>query len=251
MTGVRYEVSGGVATLTLDETDNKNSLSLTLVDGLEAAIARAVADDGVRALVLTNEGSTFCAGANLRGESASLARVAAVFAAIQDSPKPVVGAIAGHCMGGGVGLAAVCDISVVSRDAKIGFTEVRLGVAPAVISVIVLGKLRRADASELFLTGRRICADRAQEVGLVNEAVDAADLQTKVEEIVGELVQGGPLALAAAKGLLQTVPDLSRADGYAYTAELSQRLFASPEAQEGIAAFRERRPASWVPAREA
>lgn len=247
MTGVRYEVAGGVATLTLDETDNKNALSLTLVDGLDAAIARAVADDDARAIVLTNEGSTFCAGANLRGESASLARVAEVFAAIQDSPKPVIGAIAGHCMGGGVGMAAVCDISIVSREAKIGFTEVRLGVAPAVISVIVLSKLRRADASELFLTGRRISADRAQEVGLVNYAVDAADLRAKTDEIVGEVVQGGPLALAASKGLLQTVPDLDREEGYRYTAELSQRLFASPEAQEGIAAFRERRPAAWVP----
>lgn len=247
MTGVRYEVAAGVATLTLDETDNKNALSLTLVDGLAAAIARSVEDHDVRAVVLTNEGSTFCAGANLRGESATLARVAEVFAAIQDSPKPVIGAIAGHCMGGGVGLAAVCDISIVSREAKIGFTEVRLGVAPAVISVIVLGKLRRADASELFLTGRRISADRAAEVGLVNHAVDGAELEAKVTEVVGEIVQGGPLALAASKSLLQTVPDLGREEAYAYTAELSQRLFASPEAQEGIAAFRERRPAAWVP----
>jgi methylglutaconyl-CoA hydratase len=251
VTGVRYAVSAGVATLTLDEADNKNSLSLTLVEGLGAALARAVADEDVRAVLLTNDGTTFCAGANLRGESASLASVGVVLAAIQDSPKPVIGAINGHCMGGGVGLAAACDISVVSREAKIGFTEVRLGVCPAVISVVVLPKLGRADAAELFLTGRRISADRAVEVGLVNYAVDAADLQAKADEVLAEVVQGGPLALAAAKALLTTVPQLSRDDAFAHTADLSQRMFASPEAQEGIAAFRERRAASWVPVRNA
>jgi len=247
VTGVRYEVAGGVARLTLDETDNKNALSLTLVDGLADALARAVDDEAARAVVLTHEGNTFCAGANLRGESAPLARVAEVLAAIQDSPKPVIARIAGHCMGGGVGLAAACDLSVLSHEATIGFTEVRLGVSPAVISVVVLPKLRRADAAELFLTGRRISAERAAEVGLVTRAVDASELDSTVDELVGEVVKGGPIALAMSKQLLQQVPQMDREQGYAWTAELSQRLFASPEAQEGIAAFRERRAASWVP----
>lgn len=248
MTGVRQEFAGGVARLTLDETDNKNALSPTLVDGLADALARAVAQDDVRAVLLTHEGNTFCAGANLRGESAPLARVGELLAAIQDSPKPVIARIAGHCMGGGVGLAAACDLSVLSTEATVGFTEVRLGVTPAVISVVVLPKLRRADAAELFLTGRRIGAEAAAEVGLVTRAVEAAALDDTVADLVAEVVQGGPIALATCKQLLQQVPRMDRAEGYAWTAELSQRLFASAEAQEGITAFRERRPACWVPA---
>ena len=150
-------------------------------------------------------------------------------------------------MGGGVGLAAACDISVVSDEARIGFTEVRIGVAPAMISVICLPKMRRSDAMELFLSGERITAERAVEVGLLNRVVPADGLDDAVDEIVRNVVAGGPLALTAAKRLVNEVPSMDRAEAFAFTEPLSAELFASDEATEGIAAFREKRPARWVP----
>lgn len=248
MTGVRYELDAGVATLTLDEPDSKNALTPTIVDGLADGLARAMADDEVRVVVLANEGNTFCAGADLKG-SGNPARVAFpdVLAAMLDGPKPVVGRITGHCMGGGVGLAAACDLSVAADDARFGFTEVRIGVAPAMISVVCLPKLRPADAAELFLTGRRVTAAKAAEVGLINRAVPAEEVGAVVDELVQELVAGGPNALAATKGLIAQVPSMGRDEAFARTAELSARLFASDEAAAGMAAFRERRPAPWIP----
>lgn len=242
-------VESGVATITLDRPEQRNALSVELVDSLADHLHEAIADEAVRVVVLTNVGTTFCAGADLRSGSSGSARhsLVDVLAAILDAPKPVVGRIAGHCMGGGVGLAAACDVSVVADDARIGFTEVRIGVAPAMISVVCLPKLRRADAAELFLTGQRITAGRAVEVGLLNRAVPRADVDATVGDVVSELVQGGPAALAAAKRLLRDVPRLPRDEAFAITAELSAELFASEEAAEGMAAFREKRPARWVP----
>ncbi len=242
-------VERGVATICLDRPDSRNALSTELVDSLGDHLEAAVADDTVRVVVLTNEGTTFCAGADLRSGAAGSPRhsLVDILTAMLDSPKPVVGRIAGHCMGGGVGLAAACDISVVADDARIGFTEVRIGVAPAMISVVCLPKMRRADATELFLSGERITAARAVEVGLLNRAVPRDQLDGAVAEVVDKVVAGGPLALAAAKRLVNEVPDLDRAAAFAMTEVLSAELFASDEAAEGIAAFREKRPARWVP----
>lgn len=242
-------VDGGVATITLDRPDARNALSPELVDSLADDLEAAVADDAVRVVVLTNAGTTFCAGADLRSGGARSPRrsLVDVLTAMLDSPKPVIGRIAGHCMGGGVGLAAACDISVIVDDAKVGFTEVRIGVAPAMISVVCLPKMRRADASELFLSGERITAARAVEVGLVNRVVARDALDAAVAEVVAKVVAGGPLALAASKRLLRDVPDLARDEAFAMTEVLSAELFASDEAAVGMAAFREKRPAPWVP----
>jgi methylglutaconyl-CoA hydratase len=239
----------GVATITLDRPERRNALSPELVDSLAEHLREAVADPAARVVVLTNAGTTFCAGADLKAGGAGSARhsLVDVLTAILDAPKPVVGRIAGHCMGGGVGLAAACDVSVVADDARIGFTEVRIGVAPAMISVVCLPKLGRADAAELFLSGERISAGRAVEVGLLNRAVPRADLDAAVADVVDQLVRGGPAALAAAKRLLREVPDLPRDEAFSLTEALSAELFASDEAAEGMAAFREKRPARWVP----
>ena len=246
---VGYNVEAGVATITLAMPESKNALSTDLVNALGDHLAAAEADDAVRVVLLTNEGNTFCAGADLRGTSTTAPRhsLVSVLDAIVECPKPVVGRIAGHCTGGGVGLAAALDISVVADDALLGFTEVRLGVCPAVISVVCLPKLRRADASELFLSGERISATRARDVGLINHAVPPAELDDRVDEILGKLARGGPNALAASKQLVARVPQMSRHEAFDWTAPLSQRLFHSDEAKEGITAFRERRDASWVP----
>ena len=172
---VEYSVAGGVATLTMDQQHNRNALAPPLVDGLGDGLGAAGADPEVRVVVLTHRGPAFCAGADLSAgrDSHGPPRhdLAGVLGAMLDLPKPVVGRIAGACMGGGVGLAAACDISLAADDVRLGFTEVRLGVAPAIISVVCLPKLRRADALELFLTGERIPASRAAAVGLITAAV--------------------------------------------------------------------------------
>ena len=243
----RCETTRGVATITLDQPDTRNALSVSLLDGLGDQLSDAIADEQVRVVVVTNEGNTFCAGADLTAVGATPARweLTRLLELILDSPKPIVGRIAGHCMGGGVGLAAAFDLSVAAEDARFGFTEVRIGVAPAMISVVCLPKLRRADALELFLSGERISATRAAEVGLITKA--AADIDAVVAGWVRSLLAGGPRALAAAKRLVFSVPELERSAAFATTATLSAELFASEEGAEGIAAFRERRPAAWIP----
>jgi len=250
MSAVATSVAAGVATISMDQPHNRNALTPTLVSGLDKAFAGALADAGVRVIVLTNTGPAFCAGADLSAsDSMEQARpdITGVMATIQDSPKPVVARIAGHCMGGGVGLAAACDLSVAADDVRFGFTEVRIGVAPAIISVVCLPKLSRADALELYLTGERITAARAAEVGLINRAVTREELDSSVEELVGKLAAGAPGALAEAKRMVYDVPGQPRDEAFAAMTRLSQDLFSRPEAVEGMAAFREKRRPPWVP----
>lgn len=246
---VLHEVVAGVATLTLNRPDNRNALSPELVNGLGDALARVEADPGVRVVVLTNSGPAFCAGADLKGGGTTDPRytLPQLFSAIQQSRLPVVGRIAGHCTGGGVGLAAVCDISIAAAEVQLGFTEVRIGVIPAMISVVCLPKMRQGDAMELFLSGEKIAAARAVEVGLLNHAVPAAQLDEAVEALCAKLVRGGPEALGMAKQLAQTVPGMARAEAYEWTQAVSRERFASAEAAAGMAAFREKRDPPWVP----
>jgi methylglutaconyl-CoA hydratase len=255
---VRYAVTEAVATLTMDQPHNRNALTPALMSGLSQGLETALADEAVGVVVLTNSGPAFCAGADLSGGSQAApaggkrrgARrdgLAGLLTAIQDSAKPVVARIAGHCVAGGIGLAAACDISIADDAARFGFTEVRVGVAPAIISVVCLPKLRRADALELFLSGERISAARAAEVGLITRAVPAGDLDAEVVAVVAKLLAGGPSALAAAKRLVYTIPGMDREAAFTRTTEVSQALFASAEAAEGMAAFREKRLPSWAP----
>ena len=250
---VLYAVSDGVATLTMDRPQSRNALSPALLNGLGDGLSQARDDPTVRVVVLTHTGPAFCAGADLSVATdhgpADRPRfdLAEILALVQDVPQPVVARIAGHCFGGGVGLAAACDLSVATDEAKFGFTEVRIGVAPAIVSVVCLPKLRRADALELFLTGARISASRAAQVGLITTAVVASSLDSEVDTLVAQLLAGAPGALAATKRLVFDVPAWPRATAFEQTTAISQRLFESEEAAEGLAAFREKRPASWVP----
>jgi methylglutaconyl-CoA hydratase len=234
----------------MDQPANRNALTPAMLNGLGDGLAKAVADPEVRALVLTNTSPAFCAGADLSGGAGSQVEpridLAGVLAAILDSPKPVLARIAGHCMGGGVGLAAACDLSVAVDGARFGFTEVRVGVAPAVISVVCLPKLKRSDALELFLTGERISAAKAVEVGLITYAVAEPDLDSALSDLLTKVLAGGPLALAAAKRLVIDGPGSDRAAAFARTTEISEALFTSAEATEGMAAFRGKRDPSWV-----
>jgi methylglutaconyl-CoA hydratase len=240
-------VTAGVATITLNRPERRNALSAEMVDGLYDFLARLMADDDVRVVVLTSTGPTFCAGADLSADGQSARHeFADLLRAILDGPKPVIARVDGDCFGGGVGLAAACDVVVAREDARFAFTEVRLGVAAAVISVVCLPKLRRADASRLLLSGERIDGRRAAALGLITEAVPRADLDEVVDGFAQQLCLGGPGALAATKRLVEVVPTLPRDEAFACATGLSKELFASAEAAEGFAAFRERRPPSWA-----
>jgi methylglutaconyl-CoA hydratase len=251
---VSAEQRGAVRTITLADEGRRNALSAELVAGLVAACDDADADPSVRVVVLTNRGSTFCAGADLSARSsgagaeapAAVRNPALLFGRFRGSPKPYVGRIAGHCVAGGMGLAAAMDVSVALDTARFGFTEVRIGVAPAVISVVCLPKLRAVDARAAFLRGNRFTAVEAAAMGLVNAAVPADRLDEEVDAVVADLLAGSPSAIAASKQLLARVPQLPVDEAFEWTAQLSAELFGSDDAREGMAAFLEKRPAAWV-----
>lgn len=259
MTKVRTELAHGVFTITLADPDNRNALSRQLIAELGQAMDRADNDHAVRVVLLTNEGNTFCAGADLSersGEPDSARSPSSaddppgginIFERIRLSPKPWVGRIDGHAVAGGLGLAAVCDISVAIETAKMGFSEVRIGVAPAMISVICLPKMRQGEAIEAFLRGNRFTAVEGARLGLVNYAVRPEELDAKVEEILGDVILGGPNALAASKQLVRQVPTMPFGEAMAWTAPFSANLFESDEGQEGMRAFLDKRKPSWVP----
>ncbi|MEE9416341.1 MAG: enoyl-CoA hydratase-related protein [Acidimicrobiales bacterium] len=249
---VRTELDGEVFTITLADPENRNVLSLALVDEFIAAIDRAEADPEVRVVVVSNDGAVFCAGADLSERATNAVRGGApdsalIFARIRNSPKPFVGRIAGHAVGGGLGLAASMDISVAVEAAKFGFTEVRVGVAPAIISVICLPKMRQADAAEAFLRGNRFLAPEAVRLGLINYAVPQLRLDEAIAEIVADLLEGSPAGLAASKQLITKVPSLDFDAALEWTGELSAHLFTGPDATEGMRAFLGKRPPSWSP----
>ena len=249
MDPVRISTARGVMTATLADVENRNALGGALVRGLLDAVAAANADPAVRALVVTNEGSTFCAGANLKERSSATGgtvRFEDLLEAIQASPTPVVGRIAGHVVGGGNGLAAALDIAIAADDVQFGFTEVRLGVAPAIISVVCLPKMRRGEAMEVFLRGNRFSAARAAELGLISRAVPRDALDAAVEEVVADLRKGGPNAVGAAKRLVYDVPKMDAKDALRWAGKLSAELFAGAEAAEGMKAFLQKRKPSWA-----
>lgn len=253
MTLVQRETRRGVMTITLDDPQSRNALGPELIEQLLAAIDDADADQTVRVVVLTNSGPVFCAGANLKAGSARPGAPGGLelFTRFRSSPKPFVGRIDGHCVAGGMGLAAAMDVAVAVDTARFGFTEVRVGVAPAMISVLCLAKMRPADAAAAFLRGNRFPATEAARMGLITAAVPAEALDREVEAIVDDICRGGPEAIAAAKSLLVRVPEMTTEDAFAWTADLSAARFRSDEAREGMAAFREKRDPAWVADRDA
>lgn len=253
---VTYEVADQVATITLNRPDQRNILTAESMDELTAALVLAAEDDDVRVVVLTGEGPAFCAGADLRGASAADAESFAasgpaalvrVLGQLLDFDKPTIARVQGHVAGGGNGLVAACDLAVAADSAKFAFSEVRVGVAPAVISVACLRKMSVADGYELLLTGERVSAERVQQAGLVNAVAPADQLDSAVGVYVRALRQGGPMALAWTKELLRRVPTMPRDEAFNWTSELSAKLFSSDEAKAGMGAFLSRQPAPWAP----
>jgi len=248
---VRYAAREGVARLTLDRPETRNALSGAMIDGLISGLARAAADPEVRVVVLSHTGMVFSSGADLKETAAALAgdgvpaaRLGELLAAVCECPKPVVARVSGPARAGGLGLIAAADIAVCTVDASFAFSEVRIGVIPAVISATVLPRLTGRDAAELFLTGSAFDGVRAARIGLVNAAVPAADLDATVDRYVAELLRGAPGALAGTKALLRDATTLR--DDLARLTELSVAYFRSAEGREGIQAFRERRDPGWI-----
>lgn len=252
---VIVETREGVATIRMNRPQARNALNGAAMAELREALRSTAADDAVRVVVLTGTGSVFSAGADLKaaaaGDEGSFAAsgpeaMAAILAQLVDHPKPTIAAVQGDVFGGGNGLVAACDLAVAADTARFAFSEVRLGLTPAVISVVCLPKLSRADAMELFLFGERVPASRLLQAGMLNAVVRPEELYATVAEWSGRLRAGGPQALAGCKELINRVPTMGRDEAFDFTARRSGQYFRSEEAAEGIAAFLQKRPANWI-----
>jgi methylglutaconyl-CoA hydratase len=250
---VHLDVVGGVGTITLDSPANRNALSRRLVADLDRHLTAALADAGVRLIVLTGSGPAFCSGADLKEPrspeppaSSRPGGLAPILAAMWDAPKPIVGRINGAARAGGLGLVAACDIAVAPESTTFAFSEVRIGVIPAVISVVIVPKIGATRAMELFLTGDPFDARAAVMYGLLNAAAPDDRLDEVVGRYVASLLKGAPEALAGCKRLVRDVPALPMDAAFAEMASRSARFFASEEAREGMAAFAQKRPPRWA-----
>ncbi|MCX2731614.1 enoyl-CoA hydratase-related protein [Saccharopolyspora sp. NFXS83] len=252
---VHRTVDAGIATITLDSPHNRNALSARLRRELRDHLAAALAEESVRVVVLAHTGPVFCAGMDLKesrsadADRQGVRELPELLETLWTSPKPVIAKLAGPARAGGVGIVAACDLAVAADTATFGFSEVRIGVVPAVISLTVLPRLQPRAAHELFLTGENFDATRAVEIGLLNSAVPAESLDAEVARYTDMLTRGAPNALAATKELLRRPRAATIGDDFDAVLELSASHFASEEGQEGIRAFTEKRPASWIPRR--
>jgi enoyl-CoA hydratase len=246
---VHCSADRGIARIALDSPRNRNALSAALVEQLTGALTEAGADDTVRAVELTHTGSTFCAGADLTeasqgGMQAGATRLLSLLRDIVTLPKPVVGSIDGHVRAGGLGLVGACDIVLAGQASTFAFTEVRLGLAPAAISLTTLPRMDPRAASRYYLTGETFDATTAARIGLITEAVD--DIEAGTLAVLDALRACSPQGLRETKPLLTAgMADAFEARAQAL-AEQSARLFASEEAAEGMRAFLAKRPPSWA-----
>jgi methylglutaconyl-CoA hydratase len=247
------ELRNGAAWITLNRPDNRNALSAGLVNELYVHLVEANLNPDVRVIVITGAGPAFCAGADLKNppgsapsEGGRVIGLPEVLNAILESDKPVIAAVNGAAFAGGLGLVGAADICVAVEDAPFSFSEVRIGVIPAIISVVCIPKLGVANATKLFLTGERFSGAEAVSLGLVHQATPAAQLVSAVEAIIDMIALGGPHAVSECKKLIRRISTLSIADGFAEAAPWSVSLFRSEEGAEGMRAFREKRKPSWV-----
>ena len=257
MSSLSIVSSGSLVTVALNRPQVRNAFDEQLIAEL-TAWATAPLPDGARVAILRGEGKTFCAGADLTWMSKTVAysheenvrdarAMSAMFLALDTLPVPLIGRIHGAALGGGSGLAAVCDIVVAAEDAVFGFTEAKLGILPAVISPFVLAKIGRSAARELFLTAARFSAQRAREIGLVHAVVPEAGLDAAVDGYVRELISSAPGAIASAKQLITDVAGRPPIEVSGLTAETIAAHRVSREGQAGMRSFLEKRRAPWLP----
>jgi methylglutaconyl-CoA hydratase len=254
---VRVETAGKIGRVTFCRPEVHNAFNDQVIDEMTFAFKRLKTDPDVRVVILSGDGKSFCAGADLNWmrrvkDSAfednldEARRLADLFWDIYSFPKPVIGRINGAAIGGGTGFVAVTDIAVAAQSAVFSFSEVKIGVVPACISPYVIKRVGEGKAREFFLTGERLTSDRALEAGLVNRAVPDEMLDATVNGLVESLLSSGPEAIRVCKELLQTVPALTVDDFKEYTARVIAELRQSPEGQEGMDAFLNKRKPKWV-----
>lgn len=254
---VRVETAGKIGRVTFCRPEVHNAFNDQVIDEMTFAFKRLKTDPDVRVVILSGDGKSFCAGADLNWmrrvkDSAfednldEARRLADLFWDIYSFPKPVIGRINGAAIGGGTGFVAVTDIAVAAQSAVFSFSEVKIGVVPACISPYVIKRVGEGKAREFFLTGERLTSDRALEAGLVNRAVPDEMLDATVNGLVESLLSSGPEAIRVCKELLQTVPALTVDDFKEYTARVIAELRQSPEGQEGMDAFLNKRKPKWT-----
>jgi methylglutaconyl-CoA hydratase len=254
---VERSLQDRVATITMRRGEVHNAFNIQLMQDLQAAFSDLAVDERLQAVVLTGDGPSFSAGADvsMMKETARLdaeqnvddaLRLADLFDTINAFPCPVIARVNGTAMGGGAGLVAVCDIVIAADNARVAFSEVKLGIAPAVISPYVIRKIGETHARVLFVTGERFSATHAREIGLVHTVVPREQLDAAVEQTLQELLTSGPMALRACKALALNVGRMDVAAARRYTAETIAALRVSAEGQEGLRAFLEKRRPNWV-----
>jgi methylglutaconyl-CoA hydratase len=256
---IEVEIRGAAAWLWLNRPALHNALNEDLIRELTLVVRGFGDDPAVRVIVLSGRGRSFCAGADIESmkrlgeacaaENRENAReLAALFHAIAGSPKPTIARVNGSASGGGLGLVSACDIAIAAHDAKFAASEVRLGLIPATIAPYVVRAIGQRWARRLFQTAERIPAAQAERIGLVHEAVEADELDVRVEAIVNDLLMGAPAAQHAAKELIDAIASRPiTAELIEYTAERIAVIRAQDEAKEGLSAFLEKRKPGWVP----
>jgi methylglutaconyl-CoA hydratase len=252
---VRLEVADGVAQVVLDSPHNRNALSRRLLADLASAIDAATADPAARVIVLTGAGTVFCSGADLKEQRAAneagagaqpINELPAILLKLWTCEQPVVCRLNGPARAGGVGLLASCDLVVASQEVSFSFTEVRLGLVPAIITVPVLRRVAPQAVHRLFLTAELFSAEEARDIGLIDYVAGIGELDDEVARVVDMLMRGGPEALALTKQLVPKIRALPTEEAFTYLAQLSAERFASAEGLEGMQSFAQKRDPSWV-----
>ncbi len=253
---IRMDFDGKVGRITFARPEVHNAFNALMIGELAQAFDLVKAEDPIRVVVLTGEGKSFCAGADInwmreiidysyeQNLSESLLLAEALHK-LYSLPKPTVAMVNGAAIGGGNGFLSACDIAVAAEDAHFGLSEVKIGLVPAAISPFVIRKIGESKAREYFLTGKRISALKAQEIGLVNQVVPREKLKDTVEELISLLLTSGPEALASCKELIFRVPQMSLEEVREFTARMIANLRISEEGQEGMASFLEKRKPKW------
>ncbi|MFC2150338.1 enoyl-CoA hydratase/isomerase family protein [Calditrichota bacterium] len=254
---IRLEISNDVATIVLNRPDIRNAFDERMIAEIHHAVDEVNSSGNIRAFVITGEGTAFSSGADVRWmkrmgklgfeenykDALCLARM---LEAIATSPKPSIAKVNGPAIGGGTGLVAACDVAIASENAFFSFSEVKIGLVPACIGPYVIAKVGVGKSRELFISGQRISADESYKLGLVNHVATAEELDAKVNAMLNQFLSSGPEAVATAKKLVKESPAMTPEQYIEYTARMIAELRTSPEGQEGLRAFLEKRKPNWI-----
>ena len=254
---ISYSFKNRIASVTLNRPKVHNAFNEVMIAELTEIFKKISEDESVRVVVLTGNGKSFSAGADLNWMKKMInysyeenledsIKLAELFHLMYSCPKPVIARVNGAAIGGGTGLVAVCDIAIAAENAKFSLSEVKLGLVPACISPYVIRKVGEGRCREFFLTGERLIAKRAMELGLVNQVVPLDELDQAVQDKADQLISSGPKAIAMCKELLKNVPGMDFDRAKTYTADMIARMRIGDEGQEGMSAFLEKRKPKWT-----